>query len=86
MATTTTTTTTTKTYSRNEDNHGLASLQLEASHSPPPGNVFPAMERWNHPKSNIYKIAATFWAFLVMGANDAAYGVSLLLRIYIHSI
>ncbi|GIC94870.1 putative MFS transporter [Aspergillus udagawae] len=75
MATTTTTTTATKTYSRNEDNHGLASLQLEASHSPPPGNVFPAMERWNHPKSNIYKIAATFWAFLVMGANDAAYGL-----------
>ncbi|KAL3474277.1 MFS general substrate transporter [Aspergillus californicus] len=31
-------------------------------------------ERWNHPRSNIYKTLATFWAFLVMGANDSAYG------------
>ncbi|KAL2866925.1 putative MFS transporter [Aspergillus lucknowensis] len=31
-------------------------------------------ERWNHPRSNIAKTLATFWAFLVMGANDAAYG------------
>ncbi|RLL94100.1 hypothetical protein CFD26_103627 [Aspergillus turcosus] len=55
------------------DNNELASIQLEAS-PPPPGNVFPAIERWNHPKSNIYKTLATFWCFLVMGANDAAYG------------
>ncbi|KAL2832503.1 major facilitator superfamily domain-containing protein [Aspergillus cavernicola] len=32
------------------------------------------LERWNHPRSNIVKTFATFWAFLVMGANDAAYG------------
>jgi hypothetical protein len=33
-------------------------------------------ERWNHPRSNILKTLATFWSFLVMGANDSAYGVS----------
>ena len=33
------------------------------------------VERWNYPRSNIVKTVATFWAFLVMGANDAAYGV-----------
>ncbi|KAL3431640.1 major facilitator superfamily domain-containing protein [Aspergillus tetrazonus] len=32
------------------------------------------VERWNYPRSNIVKTVATFWAFLVMGANDAAYG------------
>ncbi|KAL4735435.1 major facilitator superfamily domain-containing protein [Aspergillus similis] len=32
------------------------------------------IERWNYPRSNIVKTVATFWAFLVMGANDAAYG------------
>lgn len=83
---TTTTTTTRKTYSRSEDNNELANIQLEASNSPPAGNVFPAIERWNHPKSNIYKTLATFWGFLVMGANDAAYGVSYPLRTFIDSI
>jgi hypothetical protein len=78
MATTTTTTTTIKTCTQNEDNHELASS--ETSHSPPAGNVFPAVERWNHPRSNIYKTLATFWCFMVMGANDAAYGVSLCLN------
>lgn len=33
------------------------------------------LERWNSP-GNTAKTMATFWAFLVMGANDAAYGVS----------
>lgn len=33
-------------------------------------------ERWNNPRSNILRTIATFWAFLVMGANDSAYGVS----------
>lgn len=32
-------------------------------------------EKWNHPRSNILKTLATFWSFLVMGANDSAYGV-----------
>lgn len=40
---------------------------------------FPALEKWNHPRVNIYRSLATFWSFLVMGANDAAYGVSALL-------
>ncbi|KAA8650184.1 putative MFS transporter [Aspergillus tanneri] len=31
-------------------------------------------EKWNHPRSNVFKVLATFLSFLVMGANDAAYG------------
>jgi hypothetical protein len=37
---------------------------------------FPLLEKWNQPRINIHRTFATFWSFLVMGANDAAYGVS----------
>ncbi|ETS81356.1 hypothetical protein PFICI_06358 [Pestalotiopsis fici W106-1] len=40
-----------------------------------PNSVPPTtVQRWNHPRRNIVKIAACFWSFIVMGANDAAYG------------
>ncbi|KAE8384588.1 major facilitator superfamily domain-containing protein [Aspergillus alliaceus] len=32
-------------------------------------------ERWNHPRSNVLKVLATYWSFLVTGMNDAAYGL-----------
>lgn len=44
----------------------------------PPGAAVSALQRWNHPRDNIHRLAACFWCFLVMGANDAAYGVSLI--------
>lgn len=37
-------------------------------------NVFPVLEKWNSPRINVYRSLSTFWSFLVMGANDAAYG------------
>ncbi|KZF19392.1 MFS transporter [Xylona heveae TC161] len=40
----------------------------------PPTNFVRARQRWNHPKSNISRVFSTFWSFVVMGANDAAYG------------
>lgn len=39
------------------------------------------VERWNYPRTNLYRVGATFFSFLVLGANDAAYGVSDGLRI-----
>ncbi|KAK7975305.1 kinase-like domain-containing protein [Apiospora arundinis] len=41
--------------------------------SPPP-TATEMVQRWNYPKSNVPKIGACFWSFVVMGANDAAYG------------
>ncbi|KAH9907233.1 MFS general substrate transporter [Xylariomycetidae sp. FL2044] len=41
---------------------------------PPPITATDAVQRWNYPRSNIPKVAACFWSFVVMGANDAAYG------------
>lgn len=48
----------------------------QAEESSPPPSAVNALERWNQPRSNVYRTLATFWAFLVMGANDAVYGVS----------
>lgn len=42
---------------------------------PAPTTATETPERWNYPRKNIGRIGATFWAFLVMGANDSAYGV-----------
>lgn len=33
-------------------------------------------ERWNTPRTNLWRTLAAFWSFVVMGSNDAAYGVS----------
>ncbi|KAI0133689.1 major facilitator superfamily domain-containing protein [Xylariales sp. AK1849] len=41
---------------------------------PLPSTTSNVVQRWNHPKSNVSKVAACFWSFIVMGANDAAYG------------
>jgi len=40
------------------------------------------LERWYTPKINLYRTFAAFWSFIVMGANDAAYGVCFLISTY----
>jgi len=32
-------------------------------------------ERWNQSRLNVCRTLAAFWSFVVMGSNDAAYGV-----------
>ncbi|KAK7433386.1 hypothetical protein QQZ08_000326 [Neonectria magnoliae] len=34
-----------------------------------------ALQQWNEPKINTFRLSAAFWSMLVMGANDAAYGL-----------
>lgn len=53
-----------------------AAQELQPEENVPPSVAASALERWNQPRSNAYRTLATFWAFLVMGANDAVYGVS----------
>jgi hypothetical protein len=43
---------------------------------PPPSTASEALQSWNRPRGNIARVAACLWSFTVMGANDAAYGVS----------
>lgn len=49
---------------------------------PQPSTTVSVVERWNHPKANMYRTFATLFAFLIMGANDAAYGVRHGLKTY----
>lgn len=32
-------------------------------------------EKWNEPRTNVWRILATFYSFIIVGANDGAYGV-----------
>jgi hypothetical protein len=34
------------------------------------------LERWNQPRSNIYRYLGTIFSFITMGMNDASSGVS----------
>ncbi|EMC91651.1 hypothetical protein BAUCODRAFT_27926 [Baudoinia panamericana UAMH 10762] len=41
---------------------------------PSPTTANEHVEKWNYPRINVYRILATFWSFIIMGANDATYG------------
>ncbi|KAI0433778.1 major facilitator superfamily domain-containing protein [Xylaria sp. FL1042] len=43
--------------------------------TPPLAATAEVKERWNYPRRNIPRVAACFYSFIVMGANDAAYGL-----------
>lgn len=49
-------------------------LHTDSSGSDPDG------EAWNQSSTNIVRTLATFWSFALMGANDAAEGVSLAIQ------
>jgi len=42
----------------------------------PPEHAVSALPAWNQNRANVFKTLSTFSAFIIMGANDAAYGVS----------
>lgn len=41
--------------------------------SPTTANTTPRLQKWNE-GGNMWRVFATFWCFLILGANDAAYG------------
>ncbi|KAK9780078.1 putative Major facilitator superfamily domain-containing protein [Seiridium cardinale] len=51
-----------------------AAAAVEDDELPPPSTASSIVQRWNYPRSNMPKVAACFWSFIVIGANDAAYG------------
>lgn len=44
------------------------------SRLPSPITVSVPLERWNHPRSNTFRVLATFWSLMTMGFNDSALG------------
>ncbi|KAI0595207.1 MFS general substrate transporter [Biscogniauxia sp. FL1348] len=61
------------------NNMSIEDLDLDPDPNPEPESSFTAaaevVQRWNYPRRNVPKVAACFWSFTVMGANDAAYGI-----------
>jgi hypothetical protein len=46
-----------------------------------PADAVSAKQKWNESPTTIFQLVAVFWCFLVTGANDAAYGVSIWLAL-----
>jgi hypothetical protein len=42
---------------------------------PPPSTAVETLQKWNYPRSNRWRVFATFFAFVLFGLNDSAYGV-----------
>jgi hypothetical protein len=42
----------------------------------PPLTAVSALQKWNSPLVNMWRVFACFWSFLVLGMNDGSYGVS----------
>ena len=55
---------------------GDAAAGNDLSSLPAPSTAAEVVVTWNHPRSNIARVAACFWSFMTAGCNDAAYGVS----------
>lgn len=64
----------------------IASVEQDSKQSSPgiqdavedhqsPASPVQRQERWNHPRINIARMSVAFYGFVIMGANDAAYGV-----------
>ncbi|KAI0469114.1 putative MFS transporter [Xylaria cf. heliscus] len=47
--------------------------EMQDGDDPPPAAA-DVKERWNYPRTNTPRVGACFYSFLVMGANDSAYG------------
>ncbi|KAL4924621.1 MFS general substrate transporter [Aspergillus undulatus] len=59
-------------------NYDPGSLEGQAENVPQElPDQAPTSNKWNEPRSNIFRVFTTFWVFLIMGANDAAYGALL---------
>lgn len=41
----------------------------------PPSTAVNALQKWNYPRINMWRVLAAFWSFFVVGMNDGSYGV-----------
>ncbi|WQF75171.1 Putative major facilitator superfamily, MFS transporter superfamily [Colletotrichum destructivum] len=58
----------------NTEGHRLGSDDDTTGGLPAPTTTTTVVQRWNHPRSNLFRVLSCFWSMLVSGANDAAYG------------
>lgn len=51
-------------------------IELDGPGLPPPSTAVNSLQKWNSPRINMWRVFATFYSFIMLGLNDAAYGVS----------
>lgn len=56
---------------------GVNPSKLETGGDPTPTSqiVTHALERWNHPRINVWRYLCAMLGMIIMGLNDAAFGV-----------
>jgi hypothetical protein len=64
-------------HSQSGENLGSITLEDVRQDAMPPSQAVEALQRWNFPRINMWRVFATFWSFLIVGMNDGSYGVSL---------
>jgi hypothetical protein len=47
---------------------------VSAGALPSPTTATPQLQKWNSPRINMWRCLATFYSFIILGANDGAYG------------
>jgi hypothetical protein len=58
----------------------MAAVELHAVDNPTADTenavvVVAEAQHWNRPRANVYRVVAACYSFVVLGLNDAAYGV-----------
>ncbi|KAJ0302897.1 hypothetical protein COL516b_006943 [Colletotrichum fioriniae] len=59
----------------NTEGHVLGSNTDATGGLPAPTTTAEVVQRWKHPRSNLFRVLSCFFSLLVSGANDAAYGL-----------
>jgi hypothetical protein len=70
--------------SRNRSDAGPSEDEIDTNEALPSPTTAPVEHqmKWNESKTMMFRTFAAFWGFIIMGANDAAVGVSLLPSLY----
>ncbi|TKA80767.1 hypothetical protein B0A49_00504 [Cryomyces minteri] len=61
-------------YVSRRQSHSKSVVDDRNESLPSPTTATEALQKWNTPSVNMYRSFAAFWGFIIMGANDAAYG------------
>ncbi|KAF2428831.1 MFS general substrate transporter [Tothia fuscella] len=61
-------------HASSQRNRSLKDEDVNDGALPSPTTATEQLQRWNHPRKNTFRTFATFWGFVIMGANDAAVG------------
>jgi hypothetical protein len=67
----------------NQKRLGVSDLEDVRAQANPPSTAVDALQKWNAPQINMWRVFATFWSFFVVGMNDGSYGVRFLLGSFI---